>query len=84
MESKRMVLYLIPLLRIADSLDRSQEQKVHDVQVSLKNGIASLVVEAETDPDLEMWAVGEVAPAFRDVYALNIAVQKTVPLQAEV
>jgi exopolyphosphatase/guanosine-5'-triphosphate,3'-diphosphate pyrophosphatase len=75
-ESKRAVLLLAPLLRIADSLDRSHEQKVSSVRVSLKNGTAVLTIESEFDPDLEVWAVGEVAPAFRDVYGLNVAVQK--------
>jgi exopolyphosphatase / guanosine-5'-triphosphate,3'-diphosphate pyrophosphatase len=82
-ESKRAVLYLVPLLRIADSLDRSHEQKIRDVQFSVRNGIASLQVEAQTDPDLELWAVGEVAPAFRDVYGVSIAAQKAISLQAE-
>jgi len=75
-ESKRTVLYLTPLLRLADSLDRSHEQKVKDVQVSLKNGTAVLLIGTDADADLEMWAASEVAPAFRDVYSLNVAVQK--------
>ncbi len=83
-DAKRTLLYLIPLLRIADSLDRSHEQKIQDVQVSLKNGTALLSVEAEADPELELWAVGEVAPAFRSVYSLNIAAEKTASLQAGV
>jgi exopolyphosphatase/guanosine-5'-triphosphate,3'-diphosphate pyrophosphatase len=75
-ESKHIVLYLVPLLRIADSLDRSHEQKVHDARVSLRNGSATLIVESDEDADLEIWAVGEVASAFRDVYHLNLSVQR--------
>jgi exopolyphosphatase / guanosine-5'-triphosphate,3'-diphosphate pyrophosphatase len=74
-ESKRIVLYLTPLLRLADSLDRSHEQKVRDVQLALKNGTAVLSIAAD-HADLEMWAVSEVAPAFRDVYSMNITVQR--------
>ncbi len=75
-ELRRTVLYLAPLLRIADSLDRSHEQKVKDVRVSTKNGFISLLIEADADADLEMWAVGEVAPAFTEVYGLNVTVQR--------
>jgi exopolyphosphatase/guanosine-5'-triphosphate,3'-diphosphate pyrophosphatase len=75
-ESRRAVLYLAPLLRIADSLDRSHEQKVRNLHLSTKNGTVTLLIESELDADLEIWAVGEVASAFRGVYGLNVAVQR--------
>jgi exopolyphosphatase/guanosine-5'-triphosphate,3'-diphosphate pyrophosphatase len=74
-ESRRVVGCLVPLLRIADSLDRSHGQKVKDVRVALRNGSVVLLVDAE-DADLELWAVGEVAPAFKEIYGLNVAVQR--------
>jgi exopolyphosphatase/guanosine-5'-triphosphate,3'-diphosphate pyrophosphatase len=76
-ELRRIVFYLAPLLRIADSLDRSHEQKVKDVRISTKNGSPVVLIEADEDADLEMWAVGEVAPAFTEVYGLNVTVQRT-------
>jgi exopolyphosphatase/guanosine-5'-triphosphate,3'-diphosphate pyrophosphatase len=75
-DSKRTVLCLAPLLRIADSLDRSHEQKVDDLHVSLRNGTVTIALESDFELDLEIWAVGEVTQAFRDVYALTIGVQK--------
>jgi exopolyphosphatase / guanosine-5'-triphosphate,3'-diphosphate pyrophosphatase len=75
-EGKRTVLYLAPLLRIADSLDRSHEQKVSDVEGTLKGSTVVLRVRAEENADLEIWAVGEVADAFRQVYGIPISVHR--------
>lgn len=75
-EGKRTVSYLAPLLRIADSLDRSHEQKVSDLAASLKGNTMLLQVQAEDDADLEIWAAGEVANAFREVYAMPVSVQR--------
>jgi exopolyphosphatase/guanosine-5'-triphosphate,3'-diphosphate pyrophosphatase len=75
-ELRRMVSYLVPLLRIADSLDRSHEQKVTDVGMSLKNGSVFLSIEAGEHADLEMWAVGEVAGSFTEIYGLSVSVRK--------
>lgn len=68
-EAKRTVLFLAPLLRIADALDRGHAQKVRDVSSSLKNGDISLIVEADNDADLEIWAANEAAQAFQEAYA---------------
>jgi exopolyphosphatase/guanosine-5'-triphosphate,3'-diphosphate pyrophosphatase len=70
------VLYLTPLLRLADSLDRSHEQKVRDLQISLKNGTAVLSIGTEDSADLELWAASEAAAAFHEVYAKDMIVQR--------
>ncbi len=75
-EARRQVLYLSPLLRLADALDRSQEQKVNNVSASLKNGSVVLAVRAEPLADLEIWAAGETAGVFSQVYASNLSVQR--------
>jgi exopolyphosphatase/guanosine-5'-triphosphate,3'-diphosphate pyrophosphatase len=75
-ESRRLVLYLTPLLRLADSLDRSHEQKVRDLQISLKNGTAVLSIGTEDSADLELWAASEAAAAFHEVYAKDMIVQR--------
>ena len=63
-DSRRVVTCLAPLLRLADALDRGHEQKVQKVTRLLRNGTLVLRVEAETDPDLEVWAANEAAEAF--------------------
>ena len=71
-ESRRAITLLVPLLRIADSLDRSHEQRVADLQVQLRNGSVTLALEAKPDPDLEIWAAERVADSFRDTYQTQI------------
>ncbi|HXR79244.1 MAG TPA: Ppx/GppA phosphatase family protein [Bryobacteraceae bacterium] len=75
-EAKRTVLYLSPLLRLADALDRSHEQKVRNVTVSFKNGSVSLQVEADVNADLEIWAASQASAAFREVYARPLSIQR--------
>jgi len=71
-ESKRAISMLVPLLRIADSLDRSHDQRVADVEVQFRNGTVTLALDSKTDPDLEMWAVERVADTFRESYQTQL------------
>ncbi|HLH03233.1 MAG TPA: Ppx/GppA phosphatase family protein [Bryobacteraceae bacterium] len=75
-DSKRAVLSLAPLLRIADALDRGHEQKVKQVSSVMRDGVLSLVVEGEGDPDLEVWAANEAAEAFQEAYGKALTVQR--------
>jgi exopolyphosphatase/guanosine-5'-triphosphate,3'-diphosphate pyrophosphatase len=75
-DGKRTVLYLAPLLRIADALDRSHEQKVSDVAPLLKGNAVVLQVQADEGADLEIWAASEAANAFREVYSTPVSVQR--------
>lgn len=75
-DSKRAVMGLEPLLRIADALDRGHEQKVRDVALAAKDGSVNILVQAEADADLEIWAANEAAKTFRDVYAKSISLQR--------
>jgi len=75
-ESKRLFVNLEPLLRIADALDRGHEQKVRDVTSVSRDGAVTLLVEADQDADLEIWAANEAARTFREVYARPISLQR--------
>lgn len=75
-ESKRVVLNLEPLLRIADALDRGHEQKVREITSTVKDGAVNLWLQSEADADLEVWAANEAARAFREVYAKPISLQR--------
>lgn len=72
-ESKRVVVSLAPLLRLADALDRGHEQKVRDLSPAGKDGTITLLVEADSDAGLEIWAANEAGKAFRDIYAKPIS-----------
>ncbi len=67
-DTRRAITLLAPLLRIADSLDRSHDQRVEGLHVQLRNGTVTLALESPSDTDLEMWAVERVADAFRETY----------------
>lgn len=75
-ESRRAILLLTPLLRIADSLDRSHEQRVSDLQVQFRNGSVAIALESVQDADLEMWAAERVAESFRETYQLPLTLTR--------
>jgi len=75
-DSRRAITLLTPLLRIADSLDRSHEQRVSEMHVQIHNGSVTLVLESQADTDLEMWAVERVADAFRETYQTSLSLTR--------
>jgi exopolyphosphatase/guanosine-5'-triphosphate,3'-diphosphate pyrophosphatase len=75
-ESRRAILLLTPLLRIADSLDRSHEQRVSNLQVQLRNGSVAIALESGRDTDLEIWAAERVADSFRETYQLPLTLTR--------
>ena len=75
-ETQRVITLLTPLLRIADSLDRSHEQRIQDLQVHLRNGTVTIAVASGAAPDLEMWAVERIAGAFRETYQTSLALTR--------
>jgi exopolyphosphatase / guanosine-5'-triphosphate,3'-diphosphate pyrophosphatase len=75
-ESKRTVVNLTPLLRMADALDRGHDQKVRDVNSVMRDGTINLLVQSDEDADLEIWAAAEAAKTFREVYAKAISWQR--------
>ena len=75
-ECKRLVVNLEPLLRIADALDRGQEQKVRDIASVTKDGTINVSLQSQSDADLEIWAANEAAKAFREVYTKPMSLQR--------
>lgn len=75
-ESKRAVLRLTPLLRLADALDRGHEQRVRDLAGAVRNGNVNVLIQADTDAGLELWAANEAADSFLETYAQPISLQR--------
>ncbi len=71
-EDKRGMLLMTPLLRIADSLDRSHEQRVESMEALERDGAVTVTLRSSSDVDLEMWAADRVADHFRQVYNVPI------------
>jgi exopolyphosphatase / guanosine-5'-triphosphate,3'-diphosphate pyrophosphatase len=75
-EEKRILTLLIPILRLADNLDRSHDQRIRSVDCRLRDGHVVLEVHSRGDIDLEQWAAERAATAFQQVYHRPIAVTK--------
>ncbi|HEY7303532.1 MAG TPA: Ppx/GppA phosphatase family protein [Bryobacteraceae bacterium] len=75
-DSRRTVLLLAPLLRIADALDRGHEQRVRDLTSAMKNGNISVMIQADEDADLELWAANKAAEVFLEIYAQSVSLQR--------
>jgi exopolyphosphatase/guanosine-5'-triphosphate,3'-diphosphate pyrophosphatase len=76
-EERHMLMFLIPILRLADNLDRSRTQSVEDVECRLRDGQVVLQVRARGDIDLEQWGTERVGEVFYQVYEHPISVAKT-------
>jgi exopolyphosphatase/guanosine-5'-triphosphate,3'-diphosphate pyrophosphatase len=75
-EERRALQLLIPILRLADNLDRSRDQRIRAVECRLRDGQVVLQVQSQGDIDLEQWAAERAAVAFQQVYEKSIAVTK--------
>jgi|SRR5579871_84701 len=76
-EERRSLTLLIPLLRIADNLDRSHDERIDSLQCLLKDGQVVLTVQSKSDVDLEQWAVERTAQTFREVYGREIVLNRS-------
>ena len=75
-EGKRAVQYLAPILRLADSLDRSQEQRVKALQCAVRPDSVLLELHGNDDLDLEAWAADNAAQVFQQVYGRRLIVAR--------
>lgn len=75
-EQRRSVLLLAPLLRVADALDRSRDQRVESIACEVQNGTVHLTLQSPLDTGLEQWAVEGAALFFRQAYERAIVVAR--------
>jgi exopolyphosphatase/guanosine-5'-triphosphate,3'-diphosphate pyrophosphatase len=75
-EEKRAVLMLTPLLRLADSLDRSHDQRVESVACQIRESDVRIDLGSTADTDLEIWAGERAGEVFREIYGLPITLVK--------
>jgi exopolyphosphatase / guanosine-5'-triphosphate,3'-diphosphate pyrophosphatase len=74
-EDRSSVVLLAPLLRLAVALDQSQEQRVDRVEAAVQENTVELRLFSGRDVDIEQWHAEQVAGAFREAYALPLAVR---------
>jgi exopolyphosphatase / guanosine-5'-triphosphate,3'-diphosphate pyrophosphatase len=75
-EDRQALLLLMPLMRIADSLDRSGEQRVKAVDCQIRNGQAAIQLRGSGDVELEQWAAERTCDVFRQIYGRPLAISK--------
>jgi exopolyphosphatase/guanosine-5'-triphosphate,3'-diphosphate pyrophosphatase len=75
-EEKRMLLLMIPLLRLADNLDRSHEQRIDKLECRWRDAEVLLQVTSRGDFDLELWGAERASEVFRQVYNRQIVLTK--------
>lgn len=77
-EEQRAVSFLIPLLRLADSLDRSHGQRIRSVECKPRESdfLITLNTPPDTDIDLEIWAAERLGEIFRQVYDKPVAIAR--------
>ena len=75
-ESRRAVILLAPLLRIADNLDRSHQQRVRGMAIHLKNGNVTIGLDSEADTDLDIWAAERTSDVFKEAYQMDLSLTK--------
>jgi exopolyphosphatase/guanosine-5'-triphosphate,3'-diphosphate pyrophosphatase len=75
-EAKRAVTMLIPLLRVADALDRSHDQRIESARCELRDGQVVLRLHSQGDIDLEQWAAEQAGGIFQEVFGARLSVGK--------
>jgi len=77
-EDRHAVSVLTPMLRLADSLDRGNEQKVRSVEcvVNEKEIVLNLHAPPSAGIELEIWAAARLDGLFRQTYGRKLTVQR--------
>jgi exopolyphosphatase/guanosine-5'-triphosphate,3'-diphosphate pyrophosphatase len=75
-EGRRAVTVLMPLLRLADSLDRGHGQHVRSLGCAerAEDFVVTLSVREDVGTDLEVWAAEQLQEIFRQVYGKGLSV----------
>jgi len=76
-EERHMLMFLIPILRLADNLDRSRTQLIEGVECRLRDGgEVVLQVRARGEIDLEQWGAERAGAVFQEIYERPISLVK--------
>lgn len=78
-DDRRALLALIVLLRLANALDLSKEQRVDSIHCELKPSAVVVTVAASHPVDLEIWAAERVAEPFLQVFEKNLLLARSKP-----
>jgi exopolyphosphatase / guanosine-5'-triphosphate,3'-diphosphate pyrophosphatase len=74
-DDRRGLLFLIPLLRLADACDLSKHQAVDEIICQIAANAVNIQLQGDK-VDLELWAAQRVADAFQAIYGKPLAVTR--------
>jgi exopolyphosphatase/guanosine-5'-triphosphate,3'-diphosphate pyrophosphatase len=72
----RALLKLVPLLRIADSLDRGHAQRIRSLACDIRPEEVVIRLDSPVAVDLELWAAERVGEVFHKVYGLPVQLSR--------
>jgi exopolyphosphatase / guanosine-5'-triphosphate,3'-diphosphate pyrophosphatase len=72
---QQLVLKLASILRIADGLDRSYQQKVTDLECEISGKDVTLYLNSGSECELELWSADRKAEWFRLVFKCSVRFQ---------
>lgn len=77
-DPKRMAIIakLAAIIRLADAMDRSYQQKVKNINVSLKENTLYFQVSSKQDIALEKWTFNKNNDFFEEVYGLKAVLER--------
>jgi exopolyphosphatase/guanosine-5'-triphosphate,3'-diphosphate pyrophosphatase len=69
---QRRVSSLAAILRLALALDRTHQQHVEDVRARVRNDHVQIIVEAQGDADVDVWAAERKVELFEKVFGRQV------------
>ncbi|MFN0169907.1 MAG: Ppx/GppA family phosphatase [Bryobacteraceae bacterium] len=76
-EEQEAVRKLVPLLRIADALDRAQKQTVRGVRCLLNGDSVEVSVDSGSDAGIELWAAEQNREVFQEVFGRSLTFRRS-------
>lgn len=71
-----LVAKIAALVRLADAMDRSYQQKIKVCKVSIKDGTMLIEAKSKVDLTLEEWTFAGKATFFEEVYGLKAILER--------
>ncbi|HEY6331858.1 MAG TPA: Ppx/GppA phosphatase family protein [Blastocatellia bacterium] len=78
-QSQQTVRRLASILRIADGLDRSYQQRVKDVHCQVERNEVIFSIESDQDCELELWAANRKGEWFRKLFRVSVTFEREEP-----
>ncbi len=76
-QDRIVVVKLAALLRVADALDRTNKQRVKDIECARENGQFVISAESADDLSLEQLALQQKSELFQEMYGMPVVLRST-------